>query len=79
MNLLKVTLELWFFIHLSVQLFFIYTRYFFALVNPNYFHPLFIQIYLTHEITYIWTAEEGDVFSVWETAIKELKIFFKLF
>ena len=58
MNLLKVTPELGFFIHLSVQL--LYRKYFlsthgifFALVNPNYFHPLFIQIYLTHEITYI--------------------------
>ena len=86
MNLLKVTLELWFFIHLSVQL--LYWKYFLSthgifflyfFFNPNYFHPLFIQIYLTHEITYICTAEEGDVFSVWETAIKELKIFFKIF
>ena len=46
-------------------------KVFFALVNPKYFYPLFIQIYLTHEITYIWTVSE--------TAIKELKIFCKIF
>ena len=84
MNLLKVTPELWFFLFIYQfnyyieNIFFLHTV-FFAIVNPNYFHPLFIQIYLTHEITSIWTAEEGDVFSVWETAIKELKIFFKIF